>query len=57
MRVYVALHNQECDHMIVEGFITFIHVDEEGKPLPHGLTLKLVSDQDKDLSIRAKNLD
>jgi len=25
------------DKLVVRGFITFIHVDQDGKPLPHGL--------------------
>jgi len=31
---------------LLEGFITFIHVDAKGKPIPHGITLSPVSAED-----------
>ena len=31
---------QVRDRMIVEGFITFIHVDDEGNPMPHGVVIE-----------------
>ncbi len=37
----------------IEGFITFIHVDAEGKKLPHGLKLDPAAD-DKEEQIRQK---
>lgn len=29
---------------LVDGYLTFIHVDADGKPVPHGLTLELGND-------------
>lgn len=41
---------------IVRGFITFIHVDSQGKPLPHGITLAPATPEDAALMEEAKNL-
>ena len=39
--------------LAVRGFITFIHVDLEGKPLPHGLDFVPVTPEDKILNAEA----
>lgn len=39
LKVSVALFLQTLDAPIVTGYITFIHVNDEGQPEPHGLTL------------------
>jgi acyl-CoA hydrolase len=44
------------DQMIVEGFITFIHVDEEGQASAHGLRIHPESPEERDLQERAKAL-
>jgi len=31
---------------LLEGFLTFIHVNENGKPLPHGIELEYASDEE-----------
>ncbi len=41
---------------VVEGFITFVHVDLEGKPIPHGLTIVPTSPEDVALQEQAKTL-
>jgi len=41
---------------VVEGFITFVHVDLEGHALPHGLTIVPTSPEDIALQAEAKNL-
>lgn len=40
----------------VRGFITFIHVDLEGKPLPHGLDFVPQTVEEKALNEEAKTL-
>jgi acyl-CoA hydrolase len=45
------------DEAVVKGFITFVHVDLEGNPLPHGLTLTPGSPEDAALQEEAKKLD
>ncbi len=42
--------------VVVEGFITFVHVDLEGKPLPHGVEITPVTAEDIELQARAKEL-
>jgi acyl-CoA hydrolase len=51
---YVAMHVQE--RLIVEGFITFIHVDEEGNARPHGITIEPQTDEERLLNTRARAL-
>jgi acyl-CoA hydrolase len=41
------------DGQVVQGFITFIHVDDKSKPVPHGITIEPVTDQDKQLQEKA----
>ena len=40
----------------VHGFITFIHVDMDGKPLPHGLDFIPQTEEEKSLNNEAKSL-
>jgi len=42
--------------VVISGFITFIHVDAQGQPLPHGLTIEAVTDEERELQERARNL-
>lgn len=44
------------EDLVVNGFITFIHVDENSKPIPHGITITPVSEKDKALYIAATAL-
>lgn len=44
------------DEVVIQGFITFVHADAEGHPLPHGLSIEPVTDEEKALAERAKNL-
>jgi acyl-CoA hydrolase len=44
------------DTVVVEGFITFIHVDLEGKTIPHGLTITPTTEEEKALFEQAKAL-
>ena len=55
--VYTKMETELSKLTPVEGFITFISVDENGNKYPHGLTLDETNDQEE-ISIRerAKNL-
>lgn len=44
------------DEAIVKGFITFVNVDREGKPLPHGLTIEATTEEEKELQEEARSL-
>lgn len=56
LKVYVDLVRQGSENTIVNGFITFVHVGEQGKPEPHGLTLEITAPGDIELNRMAKNL-
>lgn len=47
---------QVHDRQIVEGFITFIYVDETGKAEPHGIIIQPATPEEQDLYERAKRL-
>lgn len=50
----ISVHVQ--DVKILEGFITFVNVDENGKPQPHGLVIKAETEEEKALQEQAGNL-
>jgi acyl-CoA hydrolase len=53
IKVYIVLRENDQDTPIVEGFITFVHVDDAGRTQPHGLILELTDPKDIALSKRA----
>lgn len=42
--------------VIVDGFITFVHVDENTKPRPHGIVIEPETEEDIRLNKRASEL-
>ncbi len=56
IRVYVTLRENKHDKPIVEGFITFVHVNDDGQTQPHGLSLELSEPEDIMLNDRAAAL-
>ncbi len=54
--VYIAVKDHKNGSTLVRGFITFVHVDQNGKSLPHGLSLELTNPEDIDLNHQAKLL-
>jgi len=46
---YVRVQNVINGDFIVDGFFTYVNVDEEGLPLPHHLQLEADSDADRKL--------
>lgn len=42
--------------LTVDGFITFVYVDEEGKPRPHGLTIEALSAEELEIQAQARLL-
>jgi acyl-CoA hydrolase len=53
---YVHVEKNEAEKPLVDGFVTFIHVDEETIPSPHFLEINPLTKEDKDLYEAAKNL-
>ena len=53
---YIRVCKSNCDKPLVDGFVTFIHVDDETKPVPHNIETVPVTDEDRELMQRAMNL-
>lgn len=56
LKVYVALKHRGEKDPIVEGFITFVHVNKTGKAIPHSLELELTNPEDIALNRQAKTI-
>lgn len=44
------------DRVVLSGFITFVHVDENGHPKPHQLSVIAVTNEEKSLQDEARHL-
>jgi acyl-CoA hydrolase len=53
---HIRLFFSRNDEFLLEGFITFIHVDENGRPKPHNITINAIDAEDIDLQKRARTL-
>jgi acyl-CoA hydrolase len=53
---YIHVENNGAAKPLVEGFVTFIHVDENTRPAPHNLVINPVTEEDKQLYESAKAL-
>jgi len=45
----IRVCKSNCAKTLVEGFVTFIHVDEETRPLPHNIITEPLTEADKQL--------
>jgi acyl-CoA hydrolase len=55
-RMVTYIRMMANEQKVVEGFITFVHVDSEGKALPHGIEIVPTQPEDIELLERAKQL-
>jgi len=46
LTTYISLSAQKKADPVISGFITFVHVDSDGKAEPHGLELELETEED-----------
>lgn len=53
---YVKIVLHPSDEFVVDGFLTFINVDREGKPTPHNISITAVLPEDIELQSKAKAL-
>lgn len=53
---YVHVEKNGAAKPLVDGFVTFIHVDDETRPSPHFLEINPLTEEDKDLYEAAKKL-
>jgi len=56
LKVHVAVIDHKKNQTLVQGFITFVHVDDNGKSQPHGFSLELTEPEDIELNRQAKML-
>lgn len=56
LTVYVHVEKSKDINSFVDGFVTFIHVDEDTKASPHFIEINPVTKEDKDLFETAKTL-
>jgi acyl-CoA hydrolase len=55
-RIISYIRVKVAGQIVVEGFITFVHVDLDGKPLPHGIQITPTTPEDVELQEKAKSL-
>jgi len=53
---YVKVTNSITEEFIVDGYFTYVYVDEKGKAIPHGITIEAVTEEDIRLMQTAKEL-
>jgi acyl-CoA hydrolase len=53
---YIHVEKNGDEKPLVDGFVTFIHVDENTRPCPHHIEINPVSEEDKSLFETARAL-
>jgi acyl-CoA hydrolase len=53
---YIKVTKKDVEKPLVDGFVTFIHVDDENKPTPHNIEMQPVTAEDFELYEMAKSL-
>lgn len=53
---YVKVLGNRDEELLLDGFISFIHVDRQGKPVPHGVVVEVEDPEDIALQEQARNL-
>ncbi|MDD2635992.1 MAG: hotdog domain-containing protein [Bacteroidales bacterium] len=56
MIVLVRVYNNKSQQELVSGFISFVHVDENTRPAPHGIELKFENEADRKIAEAAAML-
>jgi acyl-CoA hydrolase len=54
LTAYVRVTLMGANDLVVDGFVTFVHVDAQTRPVPHGVSLTPASDEERDLQKRAE---
>jgi acyl-CoA hydrolase len=53
---YVKAVKSQTEEFVVDGFLTFVHVDLQGRALPHGIVIEAVTEEDIALQKIASSL-
>ena len=56
LKAYVEVRKANCNDLVVQGFITFVHVNDKTEASPHGIEMEAISEEDILLMERAKQL-
>lgn len=56
LMAYICVEKSNDQSILVDGFITFIHVDENTKPTPHGIKLVLRTEEQQRINNAARLL-
>lgn len=56
IHTYIEVYKMNDTAPIVSGFITFVHVDENTKACPHGITIKPTNEEEQALFDQAQQL-
>lgn len=56
MVAYIKVNLKDIGNSIVDGFVTFVNVDEKTKPHAHGIQIQPRTEEDKLLYETAKNI-
>jgi acyl-CoA hydrolase len=56
LKAYIVVHKRNCEDIVVDGFITFVHVDGNTKATPHEIEMEATTEEDITLMERAKQL-
>lgn len=56
LTAYVRVINSKTKEFIVDGFFTYVYVDKENKPTPHGIVIKPETAAQKELYEEAEHL-
>lgn len=52
VNIRVIVNDRQC----IDGFITYVNVDEQGRPFPHGIELIPETEEERELQARAAAL-
>ena len=53
---HVRVVKSKTEEFVVDGFLTFVHVDLKGRPMPHGIIMEATTPEEIELQERAKQL-
>ncbi len=56
LTAYIKVTKKNIEKPLVDGFVTFIHVDDDTRPTPHNIEIHPVTEEDRELFKAAMSL-
>lgn len=56
LTAYVRVSNSNSGEFIVDGFFTYVYIDDDGKPIPHGIDIEPEDELQQELYDEARIL-